>query len=123
MEDEISGINVIPLVDIMLVLITIVLITSNFMVRGLIPVSLPKSQADGGIVKEVINIDMTSDGTVYFKEEKVTYSELFEKLLVYDKELQVLINADRDMAIQPFVTVMDLLKSGGFTKISIQTEK
>ena len=123
MEDEISAINVIPLVDIMLVLITIVLITSNFMVRGLIPVSLPKSQADGGIVKEVINIDMTSDGSIYFKEEKIAFSELSDRLYGYDKELQVLISADKDMAIQPFVTVMDTLKSGGFTKVSIQTEK
>ena len=123
MEDEISGINVIPLVDIMLVLITIVLITSNFMVRGIIPVSLPKSQADGGTVKEVISISMTADGSIYLKEEKVTFSELPEILSVYDRELQVLINADKDMAIQPFVTVMDILKGGGFTKISIQTEK
>ena len=124
MENEsFSGINIIPLVDIMLVLLTIVLITSTFMVRGVIPVSLPKSDAAGELAKEVINIDMTVDGTVYFKGVPVVFSDLPILLAEYDRGLQVLINADKEMTLQPFVTMVDTLKSCGFTKVSIQTEK
>ena len=126
MEDEssFSGINIVPLVDIMLVLIVIVLITSNFMVRGLIPVNLPKSEsAAADTVKEVITIDMTSEGNIYFKEEPIMLSELASKLIDYDQDLQVIISADKELTLQPFVTVVDTLKSAGFMKISIQTEK
>ena len=126
MEDEsiFSGINIVPLVDIMLVLIVIVLITSNFMVRGLIPVNLPKSEsAAADTVKEVITVDMTSEGSICFKEELISLSDLSAKLLDYDPELQVIISADKELTLQPFVTVVDTLKGAGFMKISIQTEK
>ena len=122
-NDSFSGINIIPLVDIMLVLLTIVLITSTFMVRGVIPVSLPKSDAAGELAKEVINIDMTIEGTVYFKGAPVTFNDIPILLAEYDRELQVLINADREMTLQPFVTMVDTLKNCGFTRVSIQTEK
>jgi biopolymer transport protein ExbD len=123
MDNDFCSINIIPLVDIMLVLVTIVLITSNFMVRGLIPVSLPKSDSSGEIAKEVINVDMTADGAIYFKGEAASLYDLPIMLQNYDRELLVLINADKELTLQPFVTIVDVLKNCGFKRVSLQTEK
>ncbi len=125
MENEsFTGINIIPLVDIMLVLITIVLITSNFMVRGLIPVNLPRSEsAAADTIKEVISVGMTKDGLLYLQEEMVSLEELPFKLGAFDKGLPVIVSADRELTLQPFVSVVDTLKKTGFAKISIQTEQ
>ena len=58
--------NVIPLVDIMLVLLTIVLTTSTFIVSGNIPVDLPRAsqKSAGAIESQIIEIDR--EGQVFF---------------------------------------------------------
>ncbi len=123
-NDGFSGINIVPLVDIMLVLLTIVLITSNFMVRGILPVNLPKSEsASADTVKEVILFEVTKEGDVFFKEQQIAIADIPMKLSGYDTELQVIVSADKDLTIQPFISVMDALKTTGFSKISIQTER
>lgn len=123
-NDGFSGINIVPLVDIMLVLLTIVLITSNFMVRGILPVNLPKSEsATADTVKEVILFEVTKEGDVFFKEQQIAIADIPMKLSGYDTELQVIVSADKDLTIQPFISVMDALKTSGFSKISIQTER
>ena len=50
-EKEFDYMNVIPLVDIMLVLLTIVLTTSTFIASGVIPVNLPKAAGAGGGIR------------------------------------------------------------------------
>ncbi len=122
MKDNFTDINVIPLVDIMLVLLTIVLVTANFMARGIIPVNLPKADAENPSIKESITVDMTKDGALFLRGEPVTIEELKASLEGEDKNTPVLISADRDATVQPFVTAVEAVKDSGFTKVSIQTE-
>lgn len=122
MKDNFTDINVIPLVDIMLVLLTIVLVTANFIARGVIPVNLPKADAENPSIKESITVDMTNDGALFLKGEPVTIEELKAALAGEDKNTPILISADRDATVQPFVTAVEAVKDSGFTKVSIQTE-
>jgi biopolymer transport protein ExbD len=123
-DEEFSGINVIPLVDIMLVLLTIVLITSNFMVRGIIPMNLPKSDsAAADTMREVIVVEVSKDAQILYEGNPVELSDLPDKLAHYSRDLSVIVSADKQLTLQPFVLVVDTLKNAGFTKISIQTER
>lgn len=123
MKDSFNEINVIPLVDIMLVLITIVLVTANFLERGIIPVNLPKANAENPSMNKTIVLDMTSNGTLFLEGKKVSLQTLPSKLADNDKNTPILISADKKANIQPFVSTVEVLKNGGFSKISIQTEK
>jgi biopolymer transport protein ExbD len=123
MKDNFTDINVIPLVDIMLVLLTIVLVTANFIIKGVIPVNLPKADAENPSIKESIVVDMTKDGTLYVEGKAVGLDELPALLAERDKETPVLLSADKDATIQPFVSAVEVIKDSGFTKVSIQTEK
>lgn len=123
MKDSFNEINVIPLVDIMLVLITIVLVTANFLERGIIPVNLPKANAENPSMNKTIVLDMTSNGTLFLEGKKVSLQTLPSKLADKDKNTPILISADKKANIQPFVSTVEVLKNGGFYKISIQTEK
>lgn len=116
-------INVIPLVDVMLVLFTIVLTTSTFIATGMISVSLPKaSQAQAETLKrQLISIDR--QGAIYFNSTKVALDELSVKIGDIDRNTPLVVRADRDIALQIFVDVLDLLNSRGFKKVAIQTEK
>ena len=123
MKDNFSEINVIPLVDIMLVLITIVLVTANFMVKGIIPVNLPEANAENPSIKESLQIDMTKEGNLYLNGVQVSIEDLPEMLAFKDKNTPVLISADKQATIQPFVSAVEAIKNSGFTKVSIQTER
>jgi biopolymer transport protein ExbD len=122
-EKEFDYINVIPLVDVMLVLLTIVLTTSTFIATGAISVSLPNaSQAQAETLRrQIISIDQ--NGAIYFNSAEVALEELSMKIKDIDRDTPLLVRADRYIALQIFVDVLDLLNSRGFKKVAIQTER
>ncbi|WP_029551175.1 ExbD/TolR family protein [Thermocrinis jamiesonii] len=123
MEDkEFSSINVIPLVDIMLVLLTIVLITATFVVQGSIPVQLPQAKTSSQENLKGLSITITKEGLVFFEGRAVSLLELEKELEKYKKDHQVQILSDRRTIVQSLVNVLDILKRLGFKKVSIKTE-
>ena len=122
-EKEFDYINVIPLVDVMLVLLTIVLTTSTFIASGMINVSLPKASAEQKEILKNQTISIHKDGTVYLNLSPMTLDELREKMLRLDRETPMVVRADRDIRLQVFVDVLDVINNLGFRKVAIQTEK
>ncbi len=122
-EKEFDYMNVIPLVDVMLVLLTIVLTTSTFIASGMINVSLPKASAEHKEIlkNQVVSIDR--DGTVYFNSSPITLDELENKMLLLNKITPIVVRADRDIRLQVFVDVLDIINNLGFRRVAIQTEK
>jgi len=122
-EKEFDYINVIPLVDVMLVLLTIVLTTSTFIASGMINVSLPKASAEHKEILKNQTISIDRDGTVYLNSSPVTLDGLKEKMLLLDKTTPIVLRADKDIRLQVFVDVLDIINNLGFKKVAIQTEK
>jgi len=122
-EKEFNYMNVIPLVDVMLVLLTIVLTTSTFIASGMINVSLPKASAEHKEILKNQTISIHKDGTVYLNADSMTLEELREKVSMLDRETPMVIRADRDIRLQVFVDVLDIINNLGFKKVAIQTEK
>ncbi len=121
-EKEFDYINVIPFIDIMLVLLTIVLTTSTFIARGAVPVDLPRvSHQEPGTSKS-ISIDIDSHAALYLNAKPVPLAMLSEALRAFGTETPVLIRADRTIALQAFVEIIDVVKNQGFKKLSLQTE-
>jgi biopolymer transport protein ExbD len=122
-ENEFNYINVIPLVDVMLVLLTIVLTTSTFIATGAIAVSLPRASANQADTakRQIITIDPL--GAIYFNAAKVTAGELGARIGDIDRSTYMIVRADRSIRLQIFVDVLDLLSSRGFKKVTIQTER
>ncbi len=124
MEDKgFESINVIPLVDVMLVLLTIVLTTSTFIATGMISISLPKAsqgQAEG-LRWQTISIDRA--GRVYFGNAEVLLEGLGAAVDRLDRETPLVVRADGNIRLQVFIDVLDLLNGRGFKKVTVQTEK
>lgn len=106
----------------MLVLLTIVLTTSTFIAAGGIPVELPKasSKRQGMLKTKTIQID--SDGSVYLDTGRIELYELGASISALDRDIPILIRADRDIALQTFVDVLYVVKTLSFRKASLQTE-
>ena len=122
-EKEFNYINVIPLVDVMLVLLTIVLTTSTFIASGMINVSLPKASAEHKEILKNQTISIHKDGTVYFNASPMTLDDLKGKITILNRETPMVIRADRDIRLQVFVDVLDIINNLGFRRVAIQTEK
>ncbi|GFE60675.1 biopolymer transporter ExbD [Geobacter sp. AOG2] len=122
-EKEFDYLNVIPLVDVMLVLLTIVLTTSTFIARGAIPVDLPRAAHSHEEGLKTLTIEIDSHGTIFFKAEPVTLPLLRERLQPAPRSTPVLIRSDRGIPLQDFIDVLDLIKGSGFAKVSVQTDQ
>ena len=121
-EKEFSSMNVIPLVDIMLVLLTIVLITATFVVQGSIPVNLPKASQKQEEAIRSLEIVLTKEGRLFFEGREVSLKELEEILKNLDPSARISIAGDKDANLQSLVSLLELLKKYKFERVSIRTE-
>ena len=124
MEDNgFDSINVIPLVDVMLVLLTIVLTTSTFIAVGAIPVELPQAEnSSSETLKKATTIEINRQGDLYLNAEPSTLDHLRIALTQLQRSQPILTRADTHIALQLFVNVMDVVKGLGFKKVSLQTK-
>ncbi|OPY80305.1 MAG: Biopolymer transport protein ExbD [Syntrophorhabdus sp. PtaU1.Bin058] len=122
-EKEFDYINMIPFIDVMLVLLTIVLMTSTFVASGIIPVELPKvvGRHEKAMKTGVIEIDRA--GAIYYQGESVDLASLKDRLSHVPTDTPFLIRADRNIPLQNFVEVLDMVKTMGFRRVSLQTEE
>jgi len=119
-----DSINVIPFIDVLLVLLAIVLMTSTFIAKGVIPVSLPKStSSDNKKIKKELSIYIKDSGQIYLDKEELIVEELLSKISQEEKDRPILINSDKDAKFEVFVSILDALKSNDFENISIVTVK
>lgn len=121
-EKGFDSMNVIPLVDVMLVLLTIVLTTSTFIAVGAIKVELPQAAAESSQTRTPLTVTIDRAGTIFLEKEPTTIDRLGAVLAATPKDTPVLIRADRQIELQGFVNVLDRVKNLGFTTVSLQTE-
>ena len=119
-----DSINVIPFIDVLLVLLAIVLMTSTFITKGIIPISLPQAQnADNLKANKEIIIVIKDDGTFYCNNLIEGLDNIKEHILQFPKDTPIHINSDKNAKFETFVSVLDMLKRYEYTNISIVTKK
>ena len=119
-----DSINVIPFIDIMLVLLVMVLTTATFIKQGVIPVDLPNSKGkEKKDTTKEISVYVRANGDMYFGKTKVDAKTLEKKLSTLSKKQTVVLRSDKTSKFQDFVTVMDILKRLGHEQLYIVTKK
>ncbi|MBC8237105.1 MAG: TonB system transport protein ExbD [Helicobacteraceae bacterium] len=117
-------INVIPFIDIMLVLLVMVLTTATFIKQGVIPVNLPEAQTtEKEELKNEVTVYVNEKGKMFFEKEEVSLSDLEVKLSQISKNQTVILRSDKESKFQDFVSVMDILKSLGHEQLYIVTKE
>ncbi len=121
-EQPIDSLDVIPFVDIMLVLLTIVLTTASFIATGRIPVALPQTSHAQSEKKQDKMIELAVGGAIYLDGQQVSKDELADRAKSLPPDTSFLIRADRAIAFQQFIDVADVLKQLNFIKVAVQTQ-
>ncbi len=117
-------INVVPFIDIMLVLLVIVLTTATFVAKGIIPVDLAQAASAKPLTdqKELI-ITITEEEKFFFNDKAVELNSLESALLEFNEQTPIMINCDKHASFEPFVKLIDLLKQHHYTQIGIITKQ
>jgi biopolymer transport protein ExbD len=117
----ISGINVTPLVDVMLVLLVIFMVTAKIIVQQGMPMDLPKS-ASGESMQTIFSVDMSTDGKARVDSKPVGDDEqilpLARAAKAGNKDIRAVIRADKKVEHGRVIHVLDLLRQGGISKIA-----
>jgi biopolymer transport protein TolR len=117
----ISGINVTPLVDIVLVLLVIFMVTTTIVATPAIPMELPRaSQTED--VQVVFSIVLPSAGPVRVNGEPVTNDDTFARrardAFSHDPHVRAVIQADGAVPHRRVIHTLDLLKTAGIAKVA-----
>jgi biopolymer transport protein ExbD len=120
MQRDIDQINVIPLVDVMLVLLVIVLTTATFISSGQIPVNLAKAKEVSDHKDAPIVITLTADGALFFNDHAVPEGGLQGALTAEPRESAVVVRADKVTLLERFVSVVDEVRGLGFQQVSLE---
>ncbi len=117
-------VNVIPMIDILLVLLVMVITTATFIKQGILPIELPDAKAsDKKQDKKEFDIYITKDGKYHLDKKEISIADLESKLATIAKDETVVLRSDKDASFQYFVSVMDILKKLQHEQLYIVTKK
>ena len=125
-DDIIAGINITPLVDIMLVLLIIFMLVSTITDFKSIKVELPHAATGSEIHTKSVSVMISKDGEFYLAGKKVPSAEALQEELGVEKEknpgLQVIISADKKTYHENIVRVIDIVRKLDITGFAINVE-
>ncbi|RKH63999.1 ExbD/TolR family protein [Corallococcus llansteffanensis] len=125
-DEEITGINVTPLVDVVLVLLIIFMVTANFIVRETVEVDLPRAANGGETVQGLVNVVLDKEGKLYFDGVEVNEADLSRRVVEAvskDKDTRAIISADQTIAYGRVMRLIDVVKGQGIAKFALNIEK
>jgi len=123
---SLAEINIIPLVDIVLVLLLIFMLTAPMMYRG-IDVDLPKTgkSSKPAEMEERLILTLSKEQKVYLNEKQISFDHLSRKIRnVYSKrkDKTLYVKADKTLPYGFIIETMDQVQSAGVKKIGMVTE-
>jgi len=122
-RERFDKMNVVPFIDIVLVLLVIVLATASFVANKSIKVDLPSASSKVKEDKKSIIIAIDANGSYYYSKEKVNLDTIKAKLSKLNPKKDIVsLQTDKMADFHYFVDVIDFMKSKGFKDISIVTK-
>ena len=118
-----DGLNIVPFIDIMLVLLAIVLSISTFFDKGKIAVDLPSASSTEQIKEDEkkVSVVIDKDNKFFIDDAEISEDELKDKLNAIDTKTLVQLKSDKNAKFESFVKVIDILKENGHENFAIQT--
>ena len=125
-DDVMAEINVVPLVDVILVVLIIFMVTAPMIMKPSINVNLPKAASGEATTPSKLNITISSDGKLNLDGKAADDQEVAAKALEEVKknpDIQAIISADKDVPHGRVVSVLDVVKGAGVKKFAISIDK
>lgn len=119
-------INVIPMIDVMLVLLAIVLTSASFIVQNKLNIELPETQqTDSYTPPETLSLRLAinADNQYFLNDQPISFDELARQLQQADSDQPIELRVDQKAEFGPFTKLIDLLKKYQLNQLNILTRK
>jgi biopolymer transport protein TolR len=120
-----TGINITPLTDVVLVLLVIFMIATPLLIRSEIKVNLPQTTAADAAAERTLVITIDSTGGVYVDGVRVALADLASNIAATHAKrpnAPVIIMGDKDVRYDLVVRVLEIARATGVTKLSLAVE-
>ena len=125
-----SDINVVPFVDVMLVLLIIFMVAAPMMTSG-VPLDLPRTAAQPlNQEQQTVTVSIDAEGRVFLQEGEVPLDALVERLRAATADRpegepppRILVRGDRAIAYGQVMEVMGVISAGGFSRVALLAEQ
>ncbi|KUJ72551.1 biopolymer transporter ExbD [Thiomicrospira sp. WB1] len=121
-----DDINVIPLIDVMLVLLAVVLTTASFIVTDSLDIQLPETQNTQSYVPpdtDPLHLAIDAQGQLFLEAQAIDLPTLGARFKPLDKQTPIVIKVDTKAEFGHFIGLVDLLKTHQLTNLTFLTEK
>ena len=118
-----DGINVVPFIDVLLVLLAIVFVISNFIALGKIDVNLATSTTKEKIKEVKRTIVITKEQQFFVDDKEFDKAAFSEQVKSFDAKDSITILSDKGSLYEDFIFVIDLLKEQGLENISMAVKQ
>jgi len=126
-EGLLASINIIPFVDIVLVLLVIFMLTAATIVKAQIKVELPKAASGGGKVETTLTFVYTKAGDLLLNGEKLpslaAAAQVVKSEAAKNPKVQAVISADKGVEYGHVVEIIDLVKQNGVGTFALDIER
>ncbi|PAF53311.1 biopolymer transporter ExbD [Helicobacter sp. 13S00482-2] len=124
---KMDSMNLVPFIDIVLVLLVIVLTTASFVSTSKLPINIPKvdqnsSRNQEDMKKKQVNITINNDGKYYINDKQVSFDELKASVSSYAKDTPIVLQGDKNSNLDSFVKILDLLQINDLKELYILVE-
>jgi biopolymer transport protein ExbD len=125
-DEPIADINIVPFVDIILVVLIIFMVTTPLIMKPSINVNLPKAGTGDETTPSELSISITADGSLSLNgkpADEPSINAYAKELALKKPDVQAIISADKETPHGKVVAIIDAVKSGGVKKFAITIDK
>ena len=126
-EDPISEINVVPLVDIILVVLIIFMVTAPLVMKPTIDVNLPQAASGEAANKpKTLEVIIDQTGTFFLNGKTVSLDELKSQAALEatnSPESSAVLTADKSVTLETLTEIIDAIKTSGIKKVGFSIQK
>jgi biopolymer transport protein ExbD len=125
-EEPISQINIVPLVDIILVVLIIFMVTAPLVLKPSIDINLPKASSGDDTPTTPLNITVARDGQIMLNGKVSSMEDITlyaSQLVKAQPETAAILAADKDVTLERLTSIIDIVKKAGVKKVAFSIEK
>lgn len=125
-DHPIAEINVVPLVDIILVVLIIFMVTAPLVMKPSIDINLPKASTGEATPDTSLNIALGTDGTLTLNGQPSTLEAITaaaSQLAVEKPDTAAILAADKSVTLERLTEIIDIVKTAGIKKVAFSIEK
>lgn len=125
-DQPIAEINVVPLVDVILVVLIIFMVTAPLVLKPSIDINLPKASSGEATPQTSLNIALGTDGTLTLNGQPSTLEAITaaaSQLAIEKPDTAAILAADKSVTLERLTEIIDIVKTAGIKKVAFSIEK